>query len=301
LVAAGSVAAAPRLAAFASGDADPDVRAAVASALVVPAGDPGPTRDALAAAIARLDAEDPAFEPLLRKKLELDAAGGAAAGPDVDGAIGQIFPSFGHMVSLRGFETLVRSLRTAESLYQTTVRQPEADQSPAIVLWMKVLENYVHAWLAGRLAALQRDPATLFDYVDRVATSSWPSYQRWLESRWRDPVEIGSARVEIPIRAITNSIRELQEHRRKRLDSPLSITDWARLMVLFAVDHPTGIKNLFKLKSAGADDTVKLAHRLHALAAVRNVVTHRAAAGADTAQAFRHGFYAAFETLVHLA
>lgn len=302
LVGARATRAAARLIAFASGEADPAVRAAIASALPLPAGDAPPIRAALDAAIARIGAEDPAFEPLLRHKTDLAlAAAPAAASLDVDGAIGAEFPSFAHMVSLRGFETLVKSMRTAESLYQTTVRIADADQSPAIVLWMKVLENYVHAWLAARLAGLQREPAVLFDYVDRVATAAWPPYQKWLEPRWRDPVEVGGARVDVPVRSITNAIRELQEHRRKRLDQPLSITEWARLMVLFAVDHPSGIRNLFKLKTPGADDTVKLAHRLHTLAAVRNVVTHRAAAGADTAQAFRGTFYGAFEVLVHLA
>jgi hypothetical protein len=302
LVAVGSPKAAARLVAFASGDADPAVRAAIAGALVLPAGDDPAVRAALDAAIARLSADDPAFEPLLRHKTTaaLAAAAPGQAPLDVDGAITAVFPSYAHMVSLRGFETLIKSMRTAESLYQTTTRLTDADQSPAIVLWMKVLENYVHAWLGGRMAGLQREPVPLFDYVDRIATAAWPGYQRWLEGRWRDPVDVGGARVEIPVRSITNAIRELQEHRRKRLDSPLSVTEWARLIVLFAVDHPSGIRNLFRLKGSSPEDTVRLAHRLHTLAAVRNVVTHRAAAGADTAQAFRADFYAAFETLVHL-
>jgi HEAT repeat protein len=302
LVAAGSIKAAARLVAFASGDADPAVRAAIAGALVLPAGDDPAVRGALDAAIARLSADDPAFEPLLRHKTTaaLAAAAPGQAPLDVDGAITAVFPSYAHMVSLRGFETLIKSMRTAESLYQTTTRLTDADQSPAIVLWMKVLENYVHAWLGGRMAGLQREPVPLFDYVDRIATAAWPGYQRWLEGRWRDPVDVGGARVEIPVRSITNAIRELQEHRRKRLDSPLSVTEWARLIVLFAVDHPSGIRNLFRLKGSSPEDTVRLAHRLHTLAAVRNVVTHRAAAGADTAHAFRADFYAAFETLVHL-
>jgi hypothetical protein len=306
LVAAGATRVAARLIAFASGDADATVRAAIAAALPLPAGDVPEVRAALDAAIARVGPDDPAFEPLLRHKTTAAlAVGGAGLGSggsalDVDGSITAVFPSYAHMVSLRGFETLIKSMRTAESLYLTTVRIADADQSPAIVLWMKVLENYVHAWLGGRMAGLQREPVVLFEYVDRLSTAAWPGYQRWLETRWRDPVDVGGARVEVPVRSITNAIRELQEHRRKRLDQPLSVTEWARLIVLFAVDHPTGIKNLFKLKGAGAEETVRLAHRLHTLAAVRNVVTHRAAAGADTAQAFRNDFYAAFETLVHL-
>jgi hypothetical protein len=166
---------------------------------------------------------------------------------------------------------------------------------------MKVLENYVHAWLGPRLAGLQREPAALFDYVDRALGSGWPGYQRWLEPKWRDPAEVGGAKVEIPLRAVPNAARELQEHRRKRLDSPLSITEWARLLVLFAVDHPSGFRNLFKLGQKSAERTVSLAHRLHTLAAVRNLVTHRASAGAATVAAFRRSYYAAFEDLIALA
>ena len=44
-----------------------------------------------------------------------------------------------------------------------------------------------------------------------------------------------------------------------------------------------------------------ITHRLHTLAAVRNLVTHRASAGAATLAAFRRGYYAAFEDLVALA
>jgi hypothetical protein len=173
-----------------------------------------------------------------------------------------------------------------------------------------VLENYVHAWLGPRMASLQREPAQLFDYVDRVIGASWPGFQRWLEPKWRDPAEVGGARVDIPLRAIPNAVRELQDHRRKRLDSPLSVTEWARMIVLFAVDHPTGFKNLLRLGppqpgAAGGPSrearTVALAHRLHTLAAVRNLVTHRASAGAATLAAFRRSYYTAFEELVALA
>jgi len=197
-------------------------------------------------------------------------------------------------------------LRAAESLFQTTGKTADADLSPPITLWMKVLENYVHAWLGPRLANLQREPAVLFDYVDRAIGSGWSGYQRWLEPKWRDPAEVGGAKVEIPLRAIPNAVRELQEHRRKRLDSPLSVTEWARMLVLFAVDHPTtGFRNLFKLGAANApkaaERTVSLAHRLHTLAAVRNLVTHRASAGTNTLAAFRRSYYAAFEDLIALA
>jgi hypothetical protein len=169
---------------------------------------------------------------------------------------------------------------------------------------MKVLENYVHAWLGPRLAGLQREPAALFDYVDRAIGSGWPGYQRWLEPRWRDPAEVGGARVELPLRAIPNAVRELQEHRRKRLDAPLSVTEWARMLVLFAVDHPSGFRNLFKLGAGPAvrpERTIALAHRLHTLAAVRNLVTHRVSAGEATLTAFRRSYYATFEDLIALA
>ena len=222
---------------------------------------------------------------------------------DVDAEITSVFPSFVQLTRLSGFDALIRSLRTAESLYHSTATA-NADLSPPITLWMKVLENYVHAWLGPRMATLQREPAALFDYVDRVIGGNWPGYQRWLEPRWRDPVEVGGARVELPLRAVPNAVRELQEHRRKRLDSPLSVTEWARMMVLFAVDHVSGFRNLMKLGSQGAkasERTVALAHRLHTLAAVRNLVTHRASAGAATLAAFRRSYYTAFEDLVALA
>jgi hypothetical protein len=103
------------------------------------------------------------------------------------------------------------------------------------------------------------------------------------------------------VRALPNALRELQEHRRKRLDSVLSVTEWARLMVFFAVDHPSGIKNLFRLPVKSADQSVRLAHRLHTLAAVRNLVAHRAAASAPTLEAFRKSYYAAFEDLAKMA
>ncbi|HEU4731356.1 MAG TPA: HEAT repeat domain-containing protein, partial [Kofleriaceae bacterium] len=83
------------------------------------------------------------------------------------------------------------------------------------------------------------------------------------------------------------------------------------MLVLFAVDHPSGFRNLFRIGHATAGGaapaasrearTVALAHRLHALAAVRNLVTHRASAGAATLGAFRHSYYTAFEELVALA
>jgi hypothetical protein len=58
---------------------------------------------------------------------------------------------------------------------------------------------------------------------------------------------------------------------------------------------------MFKLGGKSSEKTVALAHRLHALAAVRNLVTHRASAGPGTLAAFRRGYYSAFEDLIALA
>jgi len=291
--------------AYVAGHGDAAARAALASAIHVPPAHADKLAPVIDRALANVHADDPAFEPLVRLKLATFApAPGTAI--DVDGEIVSAgFASFPQLTKLAGFDTLVKSLRTAESLFQTTGGNADADLSPPITLWMKVLENYVHAWLGPRMATLQREPATLFDYVDRVIGGSWGGFSRWLEPKWRDPTEVGGARVEIPLRAVPNAVRELQERRRKRLDSPLSVTEWARLIVLFAVDHPaTGFRNMLKLggqRGMPADRTVRLAHRLHTLAAVRNLVTHRASAGAATLAAFRRGYYSAFEDLVSLA
>ncbi|NVB82892.1 MAG: hypothetical protein HOV81_31230, partial [Kofleriaceae bacterium] len=289
--------------AFIAGDGDAAARVALASALHVPPAHAERLSTVIDGALAKVGADDPAFEPLVRLKLASHVAHGApSASIDVDAEIASVFPSFPQLVKLSGFDTLVKSLRTAESLFHTTGSQKDADLSPPITLWMKVLENYVHAWLGPRMAGLQRDPGTLFDYVDRVIGGSWSGYQRWIEPKWKDPAEVGGTKVDIPLRSIPNAVRELQERRRKRLDSPLSVTEWARLMVLFAVDHPsTGFRNLFKLGGKSPDRTVQLAHRLHTLAAVRNLVTHRASAGTATLAAFRRGYYSAFEDLVALA
>ena len=303
----GTPAALAQAIAFVAGDGDPTARGLLAAAITIARPHAAALAPAIDHALDKVDSDDPAFEPLLRMKLETASYDGEAPPAiDVDGEITQVFPSFAQLAKLSGFDTLVRSLRTAESLFHSTGGAKDADLSPSITLWMKVLENYVHAWLGPRMAGLQRDPAVLFDYVDRVIGGNWPGFQRWLEPKWRDPIDVGGARVEIPLRAIPNCVRELQEHRRKRLDSPLSVTEWARMMVLFAVDHSTGFKNLMKVGSGGqvkqsAEKTVSLAHRLHTLAAVRNLVTHRASAGVATLAAFRKSYYAAFEDLVALA
>ncbi|HEY4242784.1 MAG TPA: HEAT repeat domain-containing protein [Kofleriaceae bacterium] len=292
--------------AFVSGDADPAARGAVAAAIAIARPHAAALAPAIEAALSKISGDDPAFEPLLRLSLATQYTEAPTA-IDVDGEIIAAFPAFAQLAKLSGFSTLCGSLRTAESLFQTTGQQVNGDLSPPITLWMKVLENYVHAWLGPRLAGLQREPAQLFDYVDRVIGASWPGYARWLEPKWRDVVEVGGAKVEVPLRSVPNAARELQEHRRKRLDSPLSVTEWARLMILFAIDHPSGFKNLMKIGGQGGpnlksgEKTASLAHRLHTLAAVRNLVTHRASAGAATLGAFRRSYYAAFEELVALA
>jgi hypothetical protein len=96
-------------------------------------------------------------------------------------------------------------------------------------------------------------------------------------------------------------MREFQEHRFKSLDSPMSVTEWSRIMLFLAVDHPAGPKNLLRVTSRDADRSVRLAHRLQVLAQVRNVVTHRSVAGASTLAEFRRAYYAAFDELTGMA
>ncbi|HEY1556978.1 MAG TPA: HEAT repeat domain-containing protein [Kofleriaceae bacterium] len=304
----GTPAALAQAIAFAAGDGDPSARAAIAAAIHIPPAHVQKLAPAIDAALAKVSGYDPAFDSLVRLKLSthVTQSNPGMLAVDIDREIAAAgFGSFAQLVKLSGFDTLVKSLRTAESLFHTTANATDADLSPPITLWMKVLENYVHAWLGPRMAGLQREPAALFDYVDRVIGGSWSGFSRWIEPKWRDPIEVGAAKVDVPLRAIPNAVRELQEHRRKRLDSPLSITEWARMLVLFAVDHPSsGFRNLMKLGGTtkpSPERTIVLAHRLHTLAAVRNLVTHRASAGATTLAAFRRGYYAAFEDVVALA
>ncbi len=194
----GTPAALAQAIAYVAGDGDPTARGALAAAITIPRAHAAELGKAVDAALGKVGADDPAFEPLVRMKLEVAAAapapGSAPAAPDIDAELAAAFPSFSMLTKLAGFDGLVRSLRTAESLFQSTRGAEDADLSPPITLWMKVLENYVHAWLGPRLAGLQREPAALFEYVDRALGSGWPGYQRWLEPRWRDPVEVGGAR-----------------------------------------------------------------------------------------------------------
>jgi len=303
LLALGARAGMERVLEWVSGEDDAAARARIAARLAFPPGDARAHLAALNAALERLSDRDPAYEPLLALKvraLEADRPG-AQDGGAVDAAIVALFPTWTRLAKVKGFESLGKSLRTAESLYQSASGLADADLSPPIVLWMKCMEGYVHAWLAPRLQALQRDHSGFCDHVDHLLGSAWPTYQRFVAERWQDRVEVGPTRVEVPLRSVSNALREFQERRMKRLDSPLSVTEWARMMVFFAVDHATGVRNVFKVSSKNPDQVVRLAHRLHTLAAVRNVVTHRSAAGAATVEAFRRGYYAAFEELTRLA
>ncbi len=305
LLAIGGKTALEQVLAFVAGEGDPEARGAIAHWIEIPPTLVSQFLPVVDAALDKVGADDVAYEPLLDLKvnlLEQGAGQGAPIDPAaLDEGIVGAFPSFAHMVKLRGFEQLVKSIRTAESLYRSVVGAADSDQSPPIVLWMKVLENYVHTWLGVRMHGLQRDPLPLFAHVDALVSTAWPKYQQFVGQRWTDPVTVGTARVDVPLRSLPNALRDLQEHKRKRLDSPLSITEWSRLMVFFAVDHPSGVKNLFKLPVKSADQSVRLAHRLHTLAAVRNLVTHRAVASGPTLEAFRKGYYGAFEELALMA
>src|SRR3712207_8955734 len=50
-----------------------------------------------------------------------------------------------------------------------------------------------------------------------------------------------------------NVLREFQERRLKSLDSPASVTEWSRLMLFFAVDHPSGAKNVLDVQCKDVD------------------------------------------------
>ena len=224
------------------------------------------------------------------------------AAPAVDGVddgIAQLFPTWRRLSVVGGFQPLAKSLRTAEALYRTTAGLADADPSPPIILWMKCLEGYVHAWLSRRLQ--QRQNALLWDHVEKLAGPVWPAYSRWLGDRWAEQVDVGGMRVEIPLRSVPNALRELLERRQKRLDSPLSVTEWARLLVLLGVDHVSGAKNTLAITAKNPEQVVKVAHRLCVLAAVRNAVTHRTAPPPAAVEAFRKSYYGGFEELTGLA
>jgi len=261
--------------------------------------------EALRAALERTDHDDPVYETLLMLKVTaLEATRPIkTSGVSIDAAIAEAFPMWVRLSTVRGFEPLAKSLRTAEMLYTSTVRDPgeSSDLSAAIVLWMKCLEGYMHAWLAPRLRTLQEQPSTLWELSDRLMGTAWPAYQRYLVDRWNDPVKIGALSVEVPLRSVVNALREFQERRCKSLDSPASVTEWSRMMLFFAVDHPSGPRNVLKVACKDPDRAVRLAHKLHVLAQVRNAVTHRSVAGASTLGEFRRAYYAAFEELTGMA
>ena len=163
------------------------------------------------------------------------------------------------------------------------------------------MENFLHLLLAPRLKKLQQqDPLGLFEYVDGLLHYVWSDYRIFLAKHWEDSMEIGGTSVEVPIRSLTNVLNGFQERRRKRLDLSLSVTEWARLIIFFGVEHPSGVRNLFKLPTKNIEHVMLITHHLHALAAVRNVVTHRASIGPSTLEAFRKLYYSTFERIAKL-
>lgn len=255
------------------------------------------------AARERVGPDDPVYETLL----ELEVTALEATRPvsssraSVDESITAAFPTWPRLSVARGFEPLAKSLRTAEMLFAASKGGADADLSASIVLWMKCLEGYMHAWLGPRMRALQGKPHILFDLTDRLLGTSWPTYQRWLGDRWADPVAVGALSVEVPLRSAVNVLREFQERRLKSLDSVASVTEWSRLMLFFAVDHPSGPKNVLEVACKDADRGARLAHRLQVLAQVRNAVTHRSVAGSATLEEFRRAYYSAFQDLTLMA
>ncbi len=258
---------------------------------------------ALSDALGRVRDDDPIYEALLALKVSaLEASRPTSVtSTDLDSTIAALFPMWTKLSAARGFAPLAKSLRTAEMLYGSIARGGDEDLAAAIVLWMKCLEGYLHAWLAPRLRTLQLSPHTLWDLTDKIMSSGWPAYQRWLSDRWSDPVAVGSLSVEVPLRSVPSVLREFQERRLKSIDSPASVTEWSRLMLFLAFDHPTGAKNILKVTATEPERGVRLAHRLMVLAQVRNAVTHRSVAGASTLEEFRRAYYGAFEDLCALA
>jgi HEAT repeat protein len=285
---------------FASRTSDRGAALRVAQRITLPRGDTDAVLAALGTAIARVSHDDPIYEPLLALKVAaLEASRPAkATGASVDASITELFPTWPRLAAARGFEPLGKSLRTAEMLYASVARGGDADYSAAIVLWMKSLEGYLHAWLGPRLRSLQLQPQALWELAEHLA---WPTYQRWLGDRWADPVAVGELSVEVPLRSVVGVLREFQQRRLKSVDSPASVTEWSRLMLFLATDHPAGARNVLKVGSREAERTVRLAHHLHVLAQVRNAVTHRQVAAASTLDAFRRSYYAAFEDLTSMA
>ena len=303
LLGVGTAAAIVRVIEFASRAADRGAALRVAERISLPGADREAIATALRAALGRMRDTHPAYEALVSLKVDvLESLRPPESNPmSVDAAITAVFPTWTRLSAQRGFEPLAKSLRTAEMLYAAASRGADADLSASIVLWMKCLEGYLHAWLGPRLRSLQTKPNVVWDLTDRLLGTSWPTYQRYLSERWADPVVVGSMSVEVPLRSVVNVLREFQERRLKSLDSPASVTEWSRLMLFFAIDHPSGPKNVLEVKSRDADRGVRLAHRLQVLAQVRNAATHRSVASSSTLDAFRRSYYQAFEDVTALA
>jgi len=303
LLTLGSASTVARVLDFVSRTHDHPAALRITSRISVPPGDPATFLPALGAALDRAGHDHPAFEPLVALKVaSLEASRPApVSGASVESSIAHLFPAWPRLSAVRAFEPLARSLRTAEMLHASATGGAEADHSAPIVLWMKCLEGYMHAWLAPRMRSLQQEPRTLWELVDRVVGGAWPSYQSYLAERWSDPVRVGAMSVEVPLRSVVNALRDLQDRRPRSLDSPASVTEWSRIMLFFAVDHPSGPRNVLKVASKDTERVVRLAHRLQVLAQVRNAVTHRQVAAQGTLTEFRRVYYAAFEELTGLA
>ena len=303
LLALGSAMALTNVLQFVSRTHDHDAALRVVSRLSVPRADTATFLTALGDALARTGHDQPTFEPLLALKVaSLEATRPSTVSrASIESDIAEVFPAWPRLAAVRGFEPLARTLRTAEMLHASATGSAEADHSAPIVLWMKCLEGYMHAWLAPRMKALQQEPRTLWELVDHVVGGAWPSYQSYLHERWTDPVKIGSLSVEVPLRSVVNALRDFQDRRPRSSDSPASVTEWSRMMLFFAVDHPAGPRNVLRVASKDTERVVRLAHRLQVVAQVRNAVTHRQVASADTLVEFRRVYYSAFEELTGLA
>ena len=112
--------------AFVAGDGDPAARGALAAAHPRSRPrTPSSSRPLVDAALAKVDADDPAFEPLVRIKLATPRA--ERRGRRRSTSTPRSRPRSRRSRSstkLAGFDTLVKSLRTAESLFHTTGVDP---------------------------------------------------------------------------------------------------------------------------------------------------------------------------------
>jgi HEAT repeat protein len=304
LLAIDSPAAATRVLDFVTGA--PDRAAALRIAKALRARSEGIEDEArvrmLGAALARVGHDDPVYESLLELKLvALEAVRPRSIRAPIDTTIAQLFPTWTRLRTVRGFAPLGRSLRTAEMLFASSMAGSDADLSAGIVLWMKSLEGYLHAWLSPRLRSLSGRSSSLWELTAKLGGSAWISYQRYLDERWADPVQVGALSVEVPLRSVVNVLRDLQDKLSRPIDSPMSVTEWSRILLFLGVDHPSGPKNVLEIACRDADRSVRLLHKLQVLAQVRNTVTHRSTADGATLTEFRRAYYQAFEELTHMA